>query len=148
MIDKLISNYNQNMKKIIFSFIIMSCLFSQTGIITSKGFQSIGLWGKIHRPFTDGDNISYDFQLEYYSSIGLEISIGTFQKEDIDPWNRLAVAHHFRFDQFGLKFEYVKSKYDNYDFFESEGFSQEENSITFFNTGRQLNPFLKFYQKN
>ena len=67
------------MKRLLFIFIIISSLLCQTGLITSKGFQGGGLWAKINRPFTENTNVSYDFKLDYYSSIGLELIVGRLQ---------------------------------------------------------------------
>ena len=128
------------MKKILLIFFISSCLYSQTGIITSKGFQGGGLWIKANRPFTESLDASYDLKLEYYSNIGLEFFIGKTQIDNIKPWNFLGLSYHMKLKRIGVQFKYAKNRYNDYDFFE-DGIYFEENSITFYKTGK-LNPFL------
>ena len=128
------------MKKILFIFFVSSCLVCQTGIITSKGFQGGGLWVKANRPFTESLEPFYDIKLEYYSSIGLEFFMGRHYVDNIEPWNFLGLSYHIKLKKIGIQLQYAKNRYDDYDFFE-DGIYFEENSITFYSTGK-LNPFL------
>ena len=134
------------MKRLLFISIITSSLFAQTGIITSKGFQGGGFWAKINRPFTENTDVSYDFKLEYYSGIGLELFVGKLQSEGIDPWNYVGLSYHFKSQKINLQFQYIKNRYNDYDFTD-DGIYFEENSITFYKTS-VLNPFLKFTNIN
>jgi len=127
-------------KKILFTFFIFTCLYSQTGIITSKGFQGGGLWVKVNRPFTESLDGFYDLKLEYYSNIGLEFFFGKHQVDNIEPWNFLGLSYHLKLKKIGVQFQYAKNRYDDYDFFD-DGIYFEESSITFYKTGK-LNPFF------
>ena len=104
------------MKKTIFILVVFSFVFGQTGIITSKGFEGVGLWTKVNRPFTENTTMSYDFQIDYYSATGVEISIGTLRKENHDPINRIGLAYHLKFTYLGLMFKCSKNTFTDFSF--------------------------------
>ena len=78
------------------SIIFHSFIFCQTGIITSKGFDGIGFWTTLNQPFSESDKLSYDFQLDFYSALGLEFSIGSLIKESSNSINRIGLGYHFK----------------------------------------------------
>ena len=129
------------MKKIIFILVVFSFIFSQTGIITSKGFEGVGLWTKINRPFTENTSMSYDFQVDYYSAIGLEVSIGTLRKENQDPVNRVGLAYHLKLTHLGIMFKCSKNTFSDFSFSSNDIF-YDDYSLTLYKTGR-LNPFFE-----
>ena len=130
------------MKKIILLISISTFLFSKTGIITSKGFQGYGAWVEINKPFTSDNKVFYDFSIEYYSSIGLELSAGAMKIENIDLWNKLGVAYHFKFQKMGIRLKYTRMQYsDNNDV------SSDLSNLTIYRTGK-FNPFIKFSNNN
>ena len=130
------------MKKTIFILVVFSFVFGQTGIITSKGFEGVGLWTKVNRPFTENTTMSYDFQIDYYSATGVEISIGTLRKENHDPINRIGLAYHLKFTYLGLMFKCSKNTFTDFSF-SSDHIFYDDYRLTIYKTGK-LNPFIEF----
>ena len=129
------------MKKITFLIILSSFIFNQTGIITSPGFRGYGLWAKVNKPFAEDREIYYDCKFEFYSSIGIEVSIGTLRQKNIKPRNNLGFGYHYKIRNLGFKLFYSKNLYDTYDFNQKEN-SYDYYSITLYRTSK-LNPFFK-----
>ena len=130
------------MKKILFILIFQTLVYSQTGIITSKGFQGIGIWTTINTALSNSENSSYDIHLEYYSHIGIELSAGILQEKGAPrPWNHVGLAYHVKTLFMNLKLYYSKNLYDITNFEEGE-ITFENYNLTFYKTGK-LNPFVK-----
>ena len=134
------------------SLFLCSFLSASTGIITSKGFDGIGFWTTIDQPFAESDKISYDFQIDFYSAIGLEFNIGTIIKENSDPINRIGVGYHFKLTDygfistpFGFMAKYSKNTINDFRF-SSDDVYYDELDVAFYRTGK-LNPFVEFISR-